>query len=906
MAGTVYIVSRDDDPITSLQPVRWAIGQLVAAIEAKGVRATATAEEPTDQVEVAVLVAGASSPRAEQLLLRAGVVIPPVPEALGLVPVGSGAGQLLLVTGSDQRGLVYGLLELADRVSHAGEPLAAMRLDRPVVQQPANQVRSVGRLFTSELNDKPWFHDKSFWRRYLSMLAAQRFNRLNLMVGLGYNFPWHITDSYLYFAYPFLVDVPGYGVRVPQLPREEREQNLEMMRFISEEAVGRGLDFQFGMWTHAYQWLDSSDAHYTVEGLTPERHAAYCRDAIVALLQACPAIGGLTIRTHGESGIRERSWDFWKVVLQGPVQSGRRVRIDLHSKGLDQETLDIALATNLPLTVSPKYTAEHMGLPYHQSAIRHYDRRPLRAEGDPHSEKDRFMATSEGSRPFTRYGYGDFLREDRPYDVVFRIWPGTQRVLLWGDPRLAAGFGRHASLAGTQGLEWCDPLSLKGREGTGLAGSRDGYADASLSSADDWEKYAYTYRLFGRLTYDPDEQPETWRRYLRSQFGSAAMDVEAALGSASRILPLVTTAHHPSASNNYYWPEIYTDMPIVRKDGSPEPIYYDAPLPKRFGTVSALDPELFASVEAFVDELLTNERSGRYSPLDVAGWLEELATTAERHRARLLAELPDPASPATRRLSVDVAIQAALGRFFAGKLRAAVLHTIAVRTGSRAPLEQALMAYRDARAAWTEAAGCALGVYVDDLTYGPQPWLRGTWSDRLPAIDADLEAMAALVRDTPPGGTVAEADARHLITEAERKQPVVSVSHTAPSLFRRGEPIPIVLEVEPSEVAAVSAVRLRYRPLDQSADYSEVTLDRADHRFVGAIPGHGTETPYPLQYFFILRGGDSSAWLHPGLGEDLSGRPYYVVQADAQATAESARARLAGCPAKRTGDPASC
>jgi hypothetical protein len=30
-----------------------------------------------------------------------------------------------------------------------------------------------------------------------------------------------------------------------------------------------------------------------------------------------------------------------------------------------------------------------------------------------------------------------------------------------------------------------------------------GYADASFSSADDWEKYAYTFRLFGRLTYNP-------------------------------------------------------------------------------------------------------------------------------------------------------------------------------------------------------------------------------------------------------------------------------------------------------------------------------------------------------------------------------------------------------------------
>ena len=131
------------------------------------------------------------------------------------------------------------------------------------------------------------------------------------------------------------------------------------------------------------------------------------------------------------------------------------------------------------------------------------------------------MNVSEGSRPFTRYSYGDFLREDRPYDVVFRIWPGTQRVLLWGDPAMAAGFGRNASIAGSEGLEWCEPLSLKGREGTALPGTRDGYADASLTTADDWEKHAYTFRLFGRLLYDPDAAPETWRRQLRSDARTA-------------------------------------------------------------------------------------------------------------------------------------------------------------------------------------------------------------------------------------------------------------------------------------------------------------------------------------------------------------------------------------------------
>ena len=136
-----------------------------------------------------------------------------------------------------------------------------------------------------------------------------------------------------------------------------------------------------------------------------------------------------------------------------------------------------------------------MGLPYHQAAIRELERRPPPAGA---------AASLERQRRFTRYGYGDYLREDRRYGVIFRIWPGTQRLLLWGDPALAAGYGRYAQFCGSQGLELCEPLSFKGRMGSGVAGRRDAYADASLAAAGgDWRKHQYTYRLWGRLLYDP-------------------------------------------------------------------------------------------------------------------------------------------------------------------------------------------------------------------------------------------------------------------------------------------------------------------------------------------------------------------------------------------------------------------
>ena len=867
-AREVRIAADPGDPVASSPPVAWAIGELERALAGR-VRVDRTARnDPGVRPELSIVAAGGRSPEASALLDGTDHRVPSVPESFALLPLGLD-DDTVLATSVDPRGLVYALLELVDRVDHAPDPLDALRPERLLIEQPVNAVRSVIRAFCSEVEDTGWFSSHAFWRGYLTHLVSQRFNRFSLTLGLGYNFPWNVTDAYLYFAYPFLVSVPGYRVRVPQLADDERDRNLEMLRFISDEATARGLDFQLGLWTHAFEWIDSPDAHHTVHGLDPDRHAAYCRDALQALLEACPSIGGITFRTHGESGVPERSWDFWRTVFAGVVGTGREVGIDLHAKGLDHETLEIALATGLPVTVSPKYWAEHMGLPYHQAAIRELER-PRDDTGSERTAKQRFMAVSEGSRPFTRYGYGDFLREDRPYDVVFRLWPGTQRLLLWADPAMAAGFGRQAGFGHSQGIEFFEPLTFKGREGTGLPHPRTGYADPSLEPASDWEKYAYQLRLLGRLSYDPDADAEGWRRYLRARHGENAKAAEDALSNASRILPLVTTAHHPSASNNYFWPEMYSDMPIVERDddeaGHP---YIDTPSPRRFGTVGPLDPELFSSALEFVSETMAGQKTGRYTPLDVAGWLETLAGAAEGHRSRL--ESSHAADdPATRRLAIDVSIQESLGRFFAAKQRAAVEYESFLRTGEAGALRPAITHLESARAAWESAVERAEAAYVDDVTFGPQAWLRGHWRDRLAAIDADLAAMRAA--STLRGG---ERGAPPRSQPDAARRP--SVWHKPPDRFRHGAEVGLVLDVEATAAPGVHSAAVRFRPLNQAERYDTIEMDRTGRGFAASIPGSVTTTPYPLQYFFVLRDDRGGAWLHPGLQDDLSNQPYVVL-----------------------------
>ncbi|HEV2270718.1 MAG TPA: hypothetical protein VGR92_14790 [Steroidobacteraceae bacterium] len=869
VGGRVAIVTDPADRGAAAAPVAWAVDRLAAALSQHGFtlqRFPAINEVPA---AARCIVAGTGGMRVPQQILRAaGTNLPHAPEALALLGTSFDGRPGVLACGADTRGLTYALLELADRIRCGQDPEAALTFGAAVVEKPYHRVRSIGRLFVSDVEDKPWFHDREFWPEYLSMLAAQRFNRFQLSLGIGYDSLRGVRDAYLLFAYPFLLAVPGYSVRAANLADEERDRNLEMLQFIGRETVKRGMDFQLGIWTHGYQWADSPDANYTISGLTPDNHAAYCRDALAALLAACPTVSGVTLRTHAESGVREGSYDFWRTLFDGAVRCGRKVELDLHPKGLDWKLIDEALATGLPLRLSPKYWAEHIGMPYQQTAIRELEM--------PHEQApaDTFAALSTGSRSFTRYGYADFLRDDRRFSVMFRVWPGSDRLLLTGDPATAASHSRAFGFGGSDGAEYFEPLSFKGRRGSGLPGGRCAYADRSLEPRRDWEKYRYTYRIWGRLLYDPAADPEVWRRSLRRRFHSRAPHVEAALAAATRILPIVTTAHLPSAANDTYMPEIYTNQPIADAQ-LPSP-YGDTPSPKVFSYVSPLDPQMFSSIEESVGEVLAGKRSGKCSPCEVARWLDALAGSAERQLAQALKADASPADAELRRVAVDVTIEVGLGRFFAAKLRSGALYSLHRRTSSAAALEESLREYARARAIWSQAAQYARGVYVPDITIGPLPHQRGHWLDRLPAMDADIAAMRRQLASVQAGQSSAAAD-REMIREllGDDSPAAPTVRHSPPERFVPGKALLIVAAAEPD--APLVSARLFYRHVNQAEEYNSVELTRHETELRGEIPAAYTASEYPLQYFFELRGERHGARRFPGFTSDVGNQPYFVV-----------------------------
>jgi hypothetical protein len=308
-------------------------------------------------------------------------------------------------------------------------------------------------------------------------------------------------------------------------------------------------------------------------------------------------------------------------------------------------------------------------------------------------------------------------------------------------------------------------------------------------------------------------------------------------------------------------------MPIV-EGGAPVP-YADTAQPRRLGTVIPLDPQLFSTIEEHVAEVLKGQRSGKYSPVEVAQWLEDSVTVADRELGIAVEKAPARNAPEFRRLEEDVRIQIGLGRFFAAQLRSGVLYEIYLKTGDPAAREQAIAAYRRARTAWATMAERAKRVYRTDITFGETPVRRGHWIDRLPAIDKDIAAMEA-AHVAPTRSTAA-------LAELGKSRPTVKCDHVLPEKFQPGNSVSIGLKPE----GAVSSARLLYRRVNQAERWQALDMEREGHGFKTAIPADYTKSPFALEYYFELRRDATTAWLHPGFAANLDNQPYFVVTSSA-------------------------
>ncbi len=760
-------------------------------------------------------------------------------------------GRALVVSGTDARGLAYALLELAERVDAHG--VSALTAVDDAIQFPDNEIRGVDKFVETPVEDD-WLFDDDFWAYYLDRLVRCRFNRFTLVTGYD--------TAYLSPPYPFIVDVPGYpDVRLSDNSDVSRQQHREQLRSIGAQCHEHGLEFVLGIWQQQ-PWTGYQGN--LVDGLPEgERLADYCAAGLRELLTAVPEIDGVQLRVNYESGVageddRATAEDFWLRVIDAVADAsedrGEEIGLDLRAKGLTDPMIDHGLERGLDVTVPTKFWCESTGLPYHTTQMR---------EGE--------LSNLDDPNRSRRYSYADLLTEPRAYDVLYRLWvTGTNRLFVWGDPDYARRFSRATEFGDSRGFEITSPLSLKG----GYAGLReDGWPLFDDPDLRDYtwedERYWAWYRLFGRVGYDRETDPDVWERQFEERFGDASAALLDGYRAASGVLPLLTAFHlttHPALHN---WAELDTGGALFSEHN----------LNETFGETTYLtaepsDPGLFYRIDEYVEDELADAVGGKYTPVQVATWLSHFAA-----RTRDAVSAAEPQAPDTgecRATILDLRMLADLADYHAHKVHAAIDLCQYEETGAPSHLIGAHASARTAREFWAALAARGEGTYHDDLVFGrgPEAADAGNWSDRLSEIDADIETLERLLDEE---GEDPNPDA------VSRRNPseVGKFSHPAfdldvPDRHPADEDLPIVLEAGERNRAAT--VRLHYRHANQyDGVFQTIEMTSTDAGYEATIPRTYIERQWDLLVYASAVADDDTVIIIPGVYNPRVAMPYHVV-----------------------------
>jgi len=588
------------------------------------------------------------------------------------------------ITGGDLRGLMYGLLTAADQIRTYGRLLATHG-------EPATPIRGIRKFLHNKDLEADWYYSRDYWSGFFRMLARNRFNRFNLVFA-------HQTN-YLAPPYPYWVSLKEFPeVKVPGLSDRQRQRNLDTLRFIAQTAADHGIDFTLGIWEQNVQ----RNQRPTVEGLTPDNIGPYTYAALRKVLAECPAIRSVQVRTNRESGIPpERQVEFFRDYVYKAIRdAGHLVTLDLRGWRMSKGMLEAATHAGMPVRLSTKYWAEHLGRPYQPAEI------------TPNYSYMDFLKKSPGARP----------GKLRPYDFFWEIWAlGSNRLLLWGDPDYVRRAVPTLTLSGSRGFEIDAPLAQMG------FGNRPGKWGVFASGQQDrvfwkwdFERYWLFYMLWGRLSYDPKTPAAVWLNELKRRFGDAAPDVLEAYKQASRVLPEIVAVNMPDP-NMYMWPEINPGGLIE---------LYRQTLPS--------DRRFVASFPEAVRNRMQGIPSAKQTPHETAGRLNEIAAAVEK-AVTLVRKQLGSTNKEWNGSEPDFRVLAKLARFHAHRQIAADQLSDYDQTADREALETARKELTAALKVWQELVKFTDGLYPPEMAYGPED--TGHWKDKLVYVRHDLETL---------------------------------------------------------------------------------------------------------------------------------------------------------------------
>ncbi|WP_097128659.1 hypothetical protein [Spirosoma fluviale] len=800
----------------------------------------------------AVIVAGlaAGEGKAATLLKAGNRPIPTGAESLLIWKTSSAKKPVWVVSGSDNRGLMYGLLELADRIGwskDAKNPLSAVNemTEKPAVRNRAISIYTMNRAYWESR-----LYDENHWVRYLDLLAQSRFNKL--VVIFGYE-----NGGFLAPCYPYFFNVEGYpDVRMVGITAQQQQRNLAAFNRLIQMAHDRGIEFTVGIWDHIYRGgvqgggipgtKDAPDKPVPglVWGLTADNLTAYTKTALVKFVKQVPNLDAIQFRMHNESGLKEGEQEsFWTDVFQMMKTAAPNLQLDLRAKELPESVIQSALSVGVNFRVNTKYWMEQMGMPYHPTLV-NPDKSPI------------------------RHSYAYLLRYPQKYKMNWQLWSGgTTRILLWGDPDYARRFAESTHLYEGDGFEINEPLATKME-----AQPHDAKPFELLNApyryyTYEFERYWHFFQVFGRIGYNPDTDPAVWNHEFDRRFGEkAAPFIAKAIHQASWILPRIITSSYP-----------YTSFPTTRGWAEKQRL---GDL-QTFAKAELSDMAQFASFDEEAKFKTDGGETARMLPSANSRWFRQTSDALNQ----LIANAEKAAGKSSNKELVstltDLKILSNLALYHSHRILAAVNYRIFDRTQNVAAFDEAIAKEQAAIAAWRQMVAAAGDVYTDNLALGVcVADLCGHWRDELAALEKGLAGLqqrrTALRAEASTVKTaIASATLPYKALPETSSDPNFQISHQPVTTAPVGKPISVRIQVKAP--AGVKWIRLRYRNVNQELPYNTLAMLPSGEKDVYSVvvPAEQIKPEWDFMYFIEIMDNNGVGQIYPDLAKET---PYRIVK----------------------------
>ncbi|WP_274650824.1 hypothetical protein [Paenibacillus humicola] len=427
------------------------------------------------------------------------------------------AKDLIRVEGSDSRGVMYGCLELAERIARGAVPGDG----EEIRQQPALGIRGIkyNLPFAPFEAGDPFVQneatcmDLDYWKAYIDMLALNRYNCLSLWS----EHPFHlmVVSPKFRAANPFSDIEIDRNIRFfREVFRHAESRGIDIylftwnIRLIPEAAVGLGLPEAAGDVGDMYGEL----IHRVGQPLNRFRAQSevvrdYFREMVLQLLITYPELKGLGTSASewmDGSGHEREQW-IVETYVEAIKQSGRDIpfihRTNMQNAGKEIKEMVQSRFDPDRFYISWKYSNAH-------------------CYSHPEPQFEKLWGAWEGID----------LESTRIYYTVRNDDVFAHR---WGDPDYVRAYVKGMLKPYVKGFYW----------------GADGYVwGKDFQHVDyghhtwryDFERHLFQFQLWGRLSYDPDASEEIWSHLLKPHYGPqhATLFLEG-LRQASKIIPAV-------------------------------------------------------------------------------------------------------------------------------------------------------------------------------------------------------------------------------------------------------------------------------------------------------------------------------------------------------------------------------